>query len=424
MKYIKKILSLLLVLALCAGFMIPVSATGPVPTYEPSDGLIQAIRIYEGFSSKRYWDVNHYSIGYGCSFETAKLLFPKDVPDDEYTLTMDEAVELLIYSARSHTTELNNWLTWNNITVNQNQFDALLDLTLNVGVGWLYYVDPDDGGPCRLVRLLKKGSAYWTEDAVSDAFGTWVYAGGERLPGLVARRAYDAELFMTPVNAQTPMPDSGETIDPDDGTTPDDGTVLDDGGNSEDTPPEEVTGYLDVPENSWYYDYVYEATELGLMKGIGNNLFEPEREVTRAEVVQAMANFARADLSGYNSTSFSDVFLSDWYAPAVAWASENEYVNGMGQGQFMPGNTIIREHLCNIFARYLQREGFVKTQEVELFTDDAMISESGRENVYFCVAMGVVNGMGDGTFSPNTGATRAQLAKLLVEMYGIVYAAG
>lgn len=157
MKYTKKIVSLLLVISLCAGFMIPAYATGTIPTYSPSDGLIQMIREYESFLAQRYWDYNHYSIGYGCDFETAKKLFPKDVPDEEYTITEEEAVELLLYSAQGNTTLLNKWLVNNSITVNQNQFDALLDLTLNLGFyAWTAYKDPDDGGPCRLVRLLKR----------------------------------------------------------------------------------------------------------------------------------------------------------------------------------------------------------------------------------------------------------------------------
>lgn len=435
MKYTKRIVSLLLVIALCAGFMVPVSAAGTTTMLSPGEGLINAIKEFEGFLPKRQWDYYQYSIGYGCDFNLAKELFPKDVADDDYVITEEEAVELLLYCSQGNATQLNYWLIANGITVNQNQFDALLDLSLNVGFyQWTTYTD--GGEPCRLVKLLRKGPAYWTEAAVTDAFGTWVYAGGERLPGLVTRRAYDAALFLTPVSEELPVPDSGEQEQPDDstvpdedtatdeGTAPDDGTTSDDGNDQENTTPEEVTGYLDVPEDAWYRDYVYQATELGLMKGIGNNLFDPEREVTRAEVVQAMANFAGADLSGYNSTSFSDVFLDDWYAPAVQWASENDYVNGTGLGTFLPKNTIIREHLCNILARYLQRQGFVKTQEVELFADDGQISDSGRENVYFCVAMGIVNGIGDGYFSPNTGATRAQLAKLLVEMYSVVYAVG
>lgn len=42
--------------------------------------------------------------------------------------------------------------------------------------------------------------------------------------------------------------------------------------------------YTDVPAGAWYRGDVLRATELGLMEGVGNGLFEPDRPPTRAEL--------------------------------------------------------------------------------------------------------------------------------------------
>ena len=44
-----------------------------------------------------------------------------------------------------------------------------------------------------------------------------------------------------------------------------------------------VHGFTDVPQDAWFADVVARAAELGLMEGVGDNKFEPDRPLTRAE---------------------------------------------------------------------------------------------------------------------------------------------
>ena len=68
--------------------------------------------------------------------------------------------------------------------VNQNQFDALVSFAYNLGLAAL------SGS-----TLLKKVKAKeWV--AAADEFPKWKHAGGKVLPGLVARRAAEALLFL------------------------------------------------------------------------------------------------------------------------------------------------------------------------------------------------------------------------------------
>jgi GH24 family phage-related lysozyme (muramidase) len=72
------------------------------------------------------------------------------------------------------------------VPLNQNQFDALVSFVFNVGEG--AFKDST------LLRLLNSGNY----KAASAQFGKWVYAGKQVLPGLVARRESEYQLFVKP----------------------------------------------------------------------------------------------------------------------------------------------------------------------------------------------------------------------------------
>ncbi|OTG81891.1 lysozyme [Acinetobacter sp. ANC 4558] len=70
------------------------------------------------------------------------------------------------------------------VQLNQNQFDALVSLTYNIG-----------SGAFEKSTLLKKLNTGDYQGA-ADNFDRWVNAGGKRLQGLVNRRAKEKELFL------------------------------------------------------------------------------------------------------------------------------------------------------------------------------------------------------------------------------------
>lgn len=53
-----------------------------------------------------------------------------------------------------------------------------------------------------------------------------------------------------------------------------------------------VCGFSDVPPGSWCADEINRAAELGLMVGVGDGLFEPDRPVTRGELAAVAVRLA------------------------------------------------------------------------------------------------------------------------------------
>ncbi len=70
------------------------------------------------------------------------------------------------------------------VHLTDGQYDALVSFTYNLGAGALQR--------STLRRKINRGER---DDAATE-FGKWVYAGGRMLPGLIARRRAEQEVFI------------------------------------------------------------------------------------------------------------------------------------------------------------------------------------------------------------------------------------
>ena len=138
-----------------------------------SDAGLQLIKDSEGFSSVAYRDaVGVWTVGYGHTGGVQK----------GDTLTPDQADETLRQDAATAEQAVSRLVK---VPLTQGQFDALVSFTFNLGAGAL------EGST--LLRLLNAGDY----EGASSQFGRWIHAGSAVLPGLVARREKERELFRT-----------------------------------------------------------------------------------------------------------------------------------------------------------------------------------------------------------------------------------
>lgn len=346
----------------------------------------------EGFRSDAYWDYQQYSIGYGTSYAEALKMFPDNEKDEKgyITLTEEQALALLKQALATREALVNGYLNRYEITVGQNQFDALLLFTYGVGEGWMTGKN-SDGTDYKIRTMLEKTpAAQWTKELVHEAFGGWVNAGGQVLEGLVRRRAIEADLFLTP------------------------------DGDSYEQPEEEVV-FTDLEEGAWYEPFVLEANRLGIMTGRGNGIFGPDDQMSRAELVTALSKYTKPDLTKYTGSRFTDVPVGNWYTPHVEWAADQKLVNGYGDGTFMPDAKIQRERICNIIARYLRSQGVQPGLGTEkIFSDEKAMASDAIDDIYYCASLGIVNGRDDGNFDPKGEAKRSEVAKMLTGMVKVL----
>lgn len=87
----------------------------------------------------------------------------------------------------------------------------------------------------------------------------------------------------------------------------------------------------------------------GLAGGKGDGLFHPQDTLTRAELAQLLQNTL-----GYLSPGgapFADVDPGAWYAPAVAAMDDLGLMTGAGQDLFAPQRTLTRQELFTVLGR-------------------------------------------------------------------------
>ncbi len=139
-----------------------------------SQAGINLIKQFEGCRLTAYKDaVGVVTIGYGHT--PSKL---------GTTITQEQAEQLLKEDLKKFEEGV---LELVKVPLNQNQFDALVSFSFNLGIGAL---------ACS--TLLKKLNAKQYQEAANE-FSKWVNAGGKPLPGLVKRRQAEKELFLKPL---------------------------------------------------------------------------------------------------------------------------------------------------------------------------------------------------------------------------------
>ena len=114
--------------------------------------------------------------------------------------------------------------------------------------------------------------------------------------------------------------------------------------------------------------------------------------------------------------AFPDVAEDAYYANAVNTLAALEIIGGDDQGNFNPDNTITRAEFTKIVCEMQGIKGDAG-KGATIFTDVAADHwASGYINM--AVGMGIINGMGDGTFAPSAPVTYEQAIKMIVVALG------
>ena len=111
--------------------------------------------------------------------------------------------------------------------------------------------------------------------------------------------------------------------------------------------------FVDVPEDAWFATAVNTLSSLGILDGIGNEMYDPDRVITRGEFAAIATRFAKANNNG--NVSFEDVSAVDWFYNAVLTATNYGWIDGYEDNTFKPYSTITRAEVTTIVNRMLAR---------------------------------------------------------------------
>jgi len=98
------------------------------------------------------------------------------------------------------------------------------------------------------------------------------------------------------------------------------------------------------------------------------------------------------------------------------WAEENGIVDGYGDGNFGPNDNITREQLAKFMYNYAEYKGYDVSARADLsaYVDAESVSSWAVDAMSWAVEVGLVNGIGDNTLSPQGDAQRCQLAVIFM----------
>lgn len=185
----------------------------------------------------------------------------------------------------------------------------------------------------------------------------------------------------------------------------------------EELPPSEVVlPFNDVVEGAWYHDAVADVYARGWMTGTSDTNFAPEQAMTRAMVAATLHRMEGSPLT--KASGFTDVASGTWYENAVAWAQQAGVVHGFDDGTFQPNAVITREQLAAMLQNYSMYKGehTDARQDLNAYSDADAVSAWAQDALSWACAEGVLQGMTETSLSPQSSATRAQMAAVLLRL--------
>jgi hypothetical protein len=116
------------------------------------------------------------------------------------------------------------------------------------------------------------------------------------------------------------------------------------------------------------------------------------------------------------------VKTSDWFAGSVAKANEYGIVQGMGDGSFMPNKSITREEAMAMIARAMKITGLDTTSSetetasiLSQYKDSNSVSAWAKNAAAACTSFKVMQGS-YGNLRPQSNITRAETAAVVMRM--------
>lgn len=173
----------------------------------------------------------------------------------------------------------------------------------------------------------------------------------------------------------------------------------------------ESTGFSDVPSSAWYAESVKTVCEYGLMKGTGNGKFNPNGYVTIAESVALMSRLY--DI--YNGGSGTFEQSSPWFIAYDNYAAAHDLdAFGLPDNSEHWNSHPTRELFINLVSQA------IPMSEFQIINDVCTTEPTGddfTDRLMRLFNAGVITGKSDGTgFDGGSAITRAEVATVLTRM--------
>lgn len=155
---------------------------------------------------------------------------------------------------------------------------------------------------------------------------------------------------------------------------------------------------------------------LGIIEGNGDNLFNPDALITRAEFAKIVSKtVSTATESKYNN-KFVDINSDDWYYDFVVSVYNNGLMEGLADNKFGPTGDITRQEALVVMHRLLTINGIEIPEDKKIYLpDDNDLAEYAYDTVKKFVSIGLLKYDEQEKIYPCEKITRAEACTYLYD---------
>ncbi|MFA7673254.1 MAG: InlB B-repeat-containing protein [Clostridia bacterium] len=173
--------------------------------------------------------------------------------------------------------------------------------------------------------------------------------------------------------------------------------------------------FKDVKEDAWYFEAVGFIAARNITNGVGDGDFDPEGSLTRAQFIVLILRAYGIEAEVSPDDNFADA-KNTYYTGYLAAAKRLGIAKGTGNNMFDPDIEISRQDMFTLIYRMLDIIGEIpeETGDSALsdFTDANEVFEYAQPAMKALVSAGMIIG-DSGKLRPNDSSTRAQMAQVL-----------
>ncbi|MDT3697824.1 MAG: InlB B-repeat-containing protein [Thermincola sp.] len=176
--------------------------------------------------------------------------------------------------------------------------------------------------------------------------------------------------------------------------------------------------FEDVVADAWYSKAVGLIAARGITTGIGNGNYGPEAKLTRGQFLVMMMRAYGIEADANPTNNFTDAG-STYYTGYLAAAKSLGLSGGVGNNMFAPDKEITRQEMFTLLYNALKIIGELPEgnlgKQLSAFNDAGQIAPWAENAMALMVKTATINGS-EGKLSPTATTTRAEMAQVLYNL--------
>jgi hypothetical protein len=172
--------------------------------------------------------------------------------------------------------------------------------------------------------------------------------------------------------------------------------------------------FTDVDQSYWAYRFIAQLACSGVIGGYPDGTFRPQNSTTRAQFAKMIVLSEGWSMANPSRPTFRDVDGSHLFYRYVETAFAHNVVGGYGGDLFKPDAYVTRAQVAKMLVR---ARGWSLSEQSTSSLCDVPASHWAWSYIQIAIEHNAFSGYANGCFYPDAFATRAQLAKVIVQAH-------